>query len=205
MSPLRTILMCCALCLPAALASCFGAADRPVEVLAIGEPSSLFTGGAALPLAAQLLRAATTEGLVAFDEQGRVVPALADRWIVTDDGLSYIFRLRDGTWPDGSQINAESARAALMQAIRAQSGQSLAADLSAIEEVRAMAGRVIEIRLKQQMPDMLQLLAQPELGIVYAGRGAGPMKARRDSDKELKQRNRARRRDRRQPQWAHPL
>ena len=186
MPPLRKLLAFYALCWPALLTGCFGAADRPVEVLAIGDPGSTFAGGAVLPLAAQLLRAATTEGLVAFDEQGRVVPALADRWIVTDDGLSYIFRLRDGTWPDGSPINAESARAALMQAIRAQSGQALAADLSAIEEVRAMAGRVIEIRLSQQMPDMLQLLAQPELGVIYGGRGAGPMKARRDSDKELK-------------------
>ena len=185
MPPLRTFMALCALWLPAALAGCFGADDRPVEVLAIGAPGSLFAGGATLPLAAQLMRAATTEGLVAFDERGRVVPALADRWIVTDDGLSYIFRLRDGTWPDGNQINADSARAALMQAIRAQTGQSLAADLSAIDEVRAMAGRVIEIRLRQQMPDMLQLLAQPELGVVTGGRGAGPMKAKRDSDKEL--------------------
>ena len=186
MSPHRPLLALCAVLLPLGLSGCFGAADRPVEVLAIGDPGSTFTGGSQLPLAAQLLRAATTEGLVAFDEQGRVVPALADRWIVTDDGLSYIFRLRDGTWPDSSPIQAESARVALMQAIRAQAGQPLAADLGAITEVRAMAGRVIEIRLSQQMPDMLQLLAQPELGVVYAGRGAGPMKARRDADKERK-------------------
>ena len=186
MLPLRTLLAFCIVSLPAALTGCFGAGDRPVEVLAIGEPNSTFVGGANLPLAAQLLRAATTEGLVAFDEQGRVIPALADRWIVTDDGLSYIFRLRDGTWPDGSQIDAETARAALMRAIRAQAGQPLAADLTAIEQVRAMAGRVIEIRLSQQMPDMLQLLAQPELGVINGGRGAGPMKAKRDSDNELK-------------------
>lgn len=184
MPPLRKFLAFSALALPAALGGCFGNDDRPVEVLAIGEPSSTFVGGAQLPLAAQQLRAATTEGLVAFDEQGRVVPALADRWIVADDGMSYIFRLRDGTWSDGTPINAESTRAALMQAIRAQSGQPLGADLGLIEEVRAMAGRVIEIRLSQQMPDMLQLLAQPELGVINAGRGAGPMKARRDNDKE---------------------
>lgn len=48
-----------------------------------------------------------------------------------------------------------------------------------------MAGRVIEIRLKRQMPDMLQLLAQPELGLLRGGRGAGPMKSTRSSDKEL--------------------
>ena len=46
-----------------------------------------------LPLASAYLRAATAQGLVTFDEKGRVAPGLANRWIVTDDGLSYIFRL----------------------------------------------------------------------------------------------------------------
>jgi len=185
MPPLRSLLTACALVVPLATGGCLGSDDRPLEVVAIGDPGATFVSGAQLPLAAQSLRAATTEGLVAFDEQGRVVPALADRWIVTDDGLSYIFRLRDGTWPDGTSIQAESARAALLQAIRGQAGQPLGADLDAIEEVRAMAGRVIEIRLSRQMPDLLQLLAQPELGVPYGGRGAGPMKARRETDKEL--------------------
>ena len=168
------------------LGGCFSAADRPVEVVALGDPASIFAASAQLPIAAQLLRAATVEGLVAFDEQGRVIPALADRWIVTDDGLSYIFRLRDGTWPDGSDITADAARETLLRAIRNQAGQPLGADLATISEVRAMAGRVIELRLSQQMPDMLQLLAQPELGLVMASRGAGPMTARRGTDPTLK-------------------
>ena len=70
------------------LGGCFGAADRPVEVAVIGPSAAAFVGGPRLPAAAQLLRAATVEGLVGFDDQGRVVPALADRWIVTDDGRS---------------------------------------------------------------------------------------------------------------------
>ena len=82
------------------LAGCGPARDRIVEVAVIGEAEAPFVTGARLPVAAQLLRSATAEGLVGFDERGRVIPALADRWIVTDDGLSYIFRLRDGTWPD---------------------------------------------------------------------------------------------------------
>ena len=68
----------------AALSACGGDADRPVEAVAIGEPVSPFAAGARLPVAAQLVRSATAEGLVAFDERGRVIPALADRWIVTD-------------------------------------------------------------------------------------------------------------------------
>lgn len=166
----------------ALLSSCDGSDDRPVEVVVLGDPAAAFAGGPRLPTAAQLIRSATAEGLVAFDEQGRAVPALADRWIVTDDGLSYIFRLRDGTWPDGSPITGDSARTALLQAIAAGRGGPLAGDLAVVAEVRAMAGRVIEIRLRQQMPDMLHLLAQPELGLMRGGRGAGPMRLTRDKD-----------------------
>lgn len=132
------------------------------------------------PAEAKALRAATAEGLVGLDEQGRVVPALADRWIVTDDGESYIFRLRDGTWADGAPLTGESARAALRQALAALRGTELAPDFAVVDEVRAMAGRVVEIRLSRPMPDFLQLLAQPELGLTRRGRGAGPMALRRD-------------------------
>ena len=43
-----------------------------------------------------------------------------------------------------------------------------------------MTGRVIEIRLSSPMPDFLQLLAQPELGVLHRGMGAGPMELARD-------------------------
>src|SRR3990170_1402252 len=109
--------------------------------------------------------------MLAERRRGGVIPALADRWIVTDDGRSFIFRLRDGTWPDGRELSAESARTALVDAIRALEGTSLGLDLAPIEEVRAMAGRVVEIRLSAPVPTMLQLLAQPELALT---RGPSP-------------------------------
>lgn len=159
-----------------ALATCSFSGSEAVTVAVIG---ALPGSKGALPggYPAQLVRGATAEGLVAFDEQGRVVPALADRWIVTDDGQSYIFRLRDGKWADGSEITGENARAALQQALAAQRGTAFGLDLASIEEVRTMAGRVIELRLTRPEPDMLQLLAQAELGLQKGGRGAGPMRA----------------------------
>lgn len=132
------------------------------------------------PRGAAAVRAATVEGLVGFDAEGQIVPALADRWIVTDDGQSYIFRLRDGTWADGSQLTGETARTALRQALAAARNGPLAPDLAVVDEVRAMAGRVVEVRLTQPFPDFLQLLGRPELGLVHRGRGAGPMALRRE-------------------------
>jgi len=162
--------------------SCGRDGGGALEVAIIGSPQDLFDQGARLSVAGQHVRAATVEGLVGLDAEGQVTTALADRWIVTDDGRSYIFRLRDGTWPDGDELTGESARDALRQALRRLSGTSLAQDLAQIDEVRAMAGRVVEIRLKGPMPDFLQLLAQPELGLVHDGKGAGPMVARRNGD-----------------------
>ena len=131
------------------------------------------------------MRGATTQGLVGLDEEGRVIPALADRWIVTADGRHYIFRLADGIWPDGSRITGESARNALQQALDAQTDTALGLDLAGIADVRAMAGRVMEIRLSSPMPDLLQLLAQPELGLAHRGKGAGPMALVRRGDTAL--------------------
>ncbi|HUQ12946.1 MAG TPA: ABC transporter substrate-binding protein [Novosphingobium sp.] len=163
-----------------ALAGCDRRDESLVRVALIGTPEAIGeTKGVRLSPAAQLVRAATTAGLVGFDGEGRVVPALADRWIVTEDGQSYIFRLRNGTWPDGTPITGESAARALRRSFAALRGTALGIDLRPIEEVRAMAGRVVEIRLSSPLPDLLDLLAQPELGLPYKGKGSGPMELER--------------------------
>ncbi|MXO91199.1 peptide ABC transporter substrate-binding protein [Altererythrobacter aquaemixtae] len=123
------------------------------------------------------MRAATAEGLVGLNQVGEVVPALAERWIVTDDGMSYIFRLRNSDWSDGTALTSENVKSALERNIEQLRGTSLGVDLSIISEIRAMTGRVIEIRLKSPMPQFLQLFAQPELGLRRNGAGTGPMLA----------------------------
>lgn len=163
-----------------ALAGCGSSSNSSLSVAVVGKPEDPFENGTSLPLAGQLVRAATAEGLVSFDEKGRVIPALADRWIVTDDGLSYIFRLRDGNWPSGDPLTAQSAKRAFEGALAAQKDTPTALDMAGIDEIRVMAGRVIEIRLTRPMPYLLQLLAQPELGLVHRQRGAGPMRLERD-------------------------
>ncbi len=171
-----------------ALCSC-GSSDAggPVEVAVIGAPDSLFQQGVRLAPPAQHIRAATREGLVSLDQTGQVVPAIAERWIVTDDGLSYIFRLRDSTWPGGDEITAADARQQLRDAIARVRGTSLGLDLVAVRDIRAMTGRVVEVRLTAPMPDLLRLLAQPELGFVRGGRGTGPMTMSRGKGKNTAQ------------------
>ncbi len=175
--------ICLPLVLGLSLAACGpGDASGPVNIAIIGEPESLFDEGIRLSTGAQHLAAATHEGLVALDPAGQIIPAIAERWIVTDDGLSYIFRLRDSDWPDDEEISAEDVRSLLRALLRELDGTSLGLDLAKITEVRAMTGRVVEIRLSGPMPDFLRLLAQPEMGLVKSGAGAGPMVVSRDED-----------------------
>ena len=157
------------------VAACGRRGQGPLPVALIGERTALQASGPHLSPAARMLRGATVEGLVGFDADGHIVPALADRWIITDDGQSYIFRLRDGIWPGGARITADTAAAALRKALAQIKGTALGLDLAAIEQVRVMANRVIEVDLAAPMPDFLTLLAQPELGLPYGQRGSGPM------------------------------
>ena len=169
-----------ALAMLVALAGCGKGSDGPLSVGVIGTEPSVFASGLRISQGAQELRSATTAGLVALDAQGEIEPALADRWIVTDDGRSYIFRLREGTWPDGAELTGESARVALRNVVRHLRGTSLGLDLGQVAEVRAMAGRVVEIDLAAPMPDFLRLLAQPEMALTHGGFGAGPMTMKRN-------------------------
>lgn len=47
-------------------------------------------------------------GLTRIDEFGQPVPDLAESWTVSDDGLTYTFKLRSGvTWHDGAPFTAD--------------------------------------------------------------------------------------------------
>jgi peptide/nickel transport system substrate-binding protein/oligopeptide transport system substrate-binding protein len=169
------------------LSACGGSNAGPVDIATIGEAPA---PGAAVTLrpAGFGAMAATRSGLVGVDAEGRVIPALAERWVVTDDAQAYIFRLRDGPWSDGTPIVAGDVAAALRRAVAAARGQSLATELADIRNIRVMARRVIEIDLDAPQPDFLTLLAQPELGVTAGARGqhhTGPMEIRRDGDRWL--------------------
>lgn len=49
----------------------------------------------------------TFEGLVRFNKGGEIEPALAESWEVSEDGLTYTFRLREANWADGKPITAQ--------------------------------------------------------------------------------------------------
>ena len=163
----------------ALLAGCNPRPDTgAVVVSAIGDTAGYADAAAApLPLPARLLIDATAQGLVRFDAAGQIQAGLAERWIVIDGGMTYIFRLRGIRWNDGSDVTAEQVVALLRRQIGPRSRNPLAPFLTAVDEVVAMTPQVLEVRLKRARPDLLKLFAQPELGLlqVRAASGSGPL------------------------------
>lgn len=129
--------------------------------------------------ASRLLSDATAQGLVRFDASGQIEPGLAERWIVTEDGMSFIFRLRQAQWSDGKPVTSEEVVAILRRQIADRSHNTLLPYLSAIDEIVERTPEVIEVSLKRPRPDLLKLFAQPELAIFRANPpgGSGPMRA----------------------------
>jgi peptide/nickel transport system substrate-binding protein len=146
------------------------------------DPKLVETVTAPLTNGDALIRANVAQGLVRFDERGQVVPGIAERWNVSDDGLSYIFRLQTGEWPDGRKIKADEIARILSRQLRSASKNPLKDTLGAVDEIVAMTDRVIEIRLSAARPNLLQLLAQPEFGLVRASVGTGPFQPATSKD-----------------------
>jgi peptide/nickel transport system substrate-binding protein len=127
-----------------------------------------------LSLPDQVLVANVAQGLVRFDAAGNIVSGLAERWTVTDDGLGYIFRLAATNWPDGRKITAKDVSRLLKREIAARSRNSLKDAFGAVEDIVPMTDRVLEINLTSPRPDLLSLLAQPQMAILRDGQGTGP-------------------------------
>lgn len=73
------------------------------------------------------------ETLVNADAEGRLVPGLATEWTVSDDGLEWIFRLRQGVrFHDDTPMTAQAVAGALNHA-RAKPGLLDTAPITAIE------------------------------------------------------------------------
>lgn len=152
----------------------------PVRIAAMGSinPAASPLNGELSATNAALLDA-TSQGLVSYDGEGQIDTGLADRWTVTTDGRSYIFRLREAKWSNGRKVTAQDIAAILRTYLAPASRHMLKSEFPEIETIRAMTDTVIEIRLSVPQPAILELLAQPSMAIVNKGVGWGPMRARK--------------------------
>ena len=120
------------------------------------------------------------EGLMAFDDSGRVRPACAESVRVSDDGRTYRFALRPGLrYADGSSVRAQDfvtgiARLFRPGVARSPGAPQFVALAGALEQgtrkspplgVTAPDSSTVEIRLAWPDPRLLAKLAQPRWAI----------------------------------------
>jgi oligopeptide transport system substrate-binding protein len=126
-------------CLAVALAGCDRAMDRADFVFLNGaEPEtldpSLIVGQPDGRIAGALF-----EGLTNFDENGRVVPGVAERWDVSPDGRVYTFHLRDGArWSNGDPVTARDFRDSWYRTLEPDTGAEYAYQLYYIHNGEAI-------------------------------------------------------------------
>jgi peptide/nickel transport system substrate-binding protein len=161
--------------------ACRNQPEGTVKVVVIGgEPKLRDPVLGPLSSSDAVLLANIAQGLVRFDASGNIVAGLAERWNVSDDGLSYVFRLAAVDWPNRRKLTAQQVARILKRSISSASANPLKDTLGAVDDIVAMTDRVIEIRLKAPRPNLLELLAQPEFGIVRDGFGTGPFQVTPD-------------------------
>lgn len=95
------------------------------------------------------------DGLVKFDPDGRIEPALAVSWTRADP-LTMEFKLRPGVrFHDGEELDAEAVRFSIESLIDPKTGFPGAGFLASIDKVEAVSPLVVRIRTK--FPDGILL------------------------------------------------
>lgn len=114
------------------------------------------------------------EGLLDYDNHGRIVPGAAESWTVSDDRLTYTFRLRaDPRWSNGDPVTAEDFQHGFRRILDPRTGAKYAEVLYPIRNAAAVhrgeAGpealgvaapdtRTVVIGLDAPVPYLLELL-----------------------------------------------
>lgn len=98
-------------------------------------------------------------------DTGALEPALAERWDVSADGLTYTFHLRDAQFSDGSPTTADDVVFSLDR-IRSDKRSAYPAPLGAVESITAADPKTVVIKLKSAFAPFLGNLEIWNMGIV---------------------------------------
>tara|TARA_R110002049_G_scaffold117332_2_gene270481 strand:+ start:57898 stop:59376 length:1479 start_codon:yes stop_codon:yes gene_type:complete len=157
-------LMASALALSAGIAT---AQQTGITVAMQLEPPHLDPTSAAAGAIDSVLYSNVFEGLTRFMGDGSVVPGLAESWEISDDGLTYTFKLHDGvTFHDGTTMDAEDVKFSLDRINAEDSANAQKALYAAISEVNVIDPLTVEVKLSEPNGNMLFNLAWGDAVIV---------------------------------------
>jgi oligopeptide transport system substrate-binding protein len=105
-------------------------------------------------------------GLVEYDLEGEIAPALAASWKTSKDGLKWEFTLRpDARWSDGRPVRPAEFVAGFRHAIAPQTPSKLAPLLLNIKNARAIRSRsksITELGVKESATESRKLIIELE-------------------------------------------
>jgi len=126
------------------------------------------------------------QGLTRLDASQRPMPALAERWEISDAGRTYTFHLRNAHYQSGATVQAQDALTAWGRALVSQTNSPLTIFFSplgarypgdALTGVQVIDSKTLRVQLPQANSELLTLLALPPYWLVdpkEPASGAGP-------------------------------
>lgn len=143
------------------------AASTDIIVAMQLEPPHLDPTSAAAGAIDSVLYSNVFEGLTRFMADGSVVPGLARSWDISEDGLTYTFKLAEGvTFHDGTTLDAEDVKFSLDRARAEDSTNAQKALFAGIADVQATDATTVTVTLAEPNGSLLFNLAWGDAVIV---------------------------------------
>ena len=99
-------------------------------------------------------------GLLMVDAELNVVPAMADNFRVSSDGLTYLFRIREGAkWSDGEPLTADDYAYAWRRMRELETRTAFL--MEDVEVAEALDDRTLEVRLREPRSYFPYILCSP--------------------------------------------
>ena len=104
--------------------------------------------------------------LVRVDKSGtKLIPGLAESWSISDDGLTYTFKLRDAKFSNGDPVTADDAAYSILR-IRDNPGSLWADSYKIVDTATAADAKTLVVKLTGPSAPFLASLALPNVSVL---------------------------------------
>ena len=172
MSKVKGILALCALMtMSIALIGCSGDKAKDSSEIVVGIPQDLedsLDPHKALAAGTKEILFNVYEGLLKPDSQGNNIPAVAESYTVSDDLMTYTFKLRDGIkFHNGKNVTADDVKYSIDKFAGISDGsEPLVSAFSVIEEVNIIDDKTVDVVLNTPDTDLPTYLAMVSAAII---------------------------------------